>query len=101
MNKTVKVRIRQWNDMVEEFGYTSYAYTTSAIDCPAAFTRDMEHLCGKTIEVITINTEDSFNSLTLHNPDIASYFTITIDMIEKEDRGKLVELQFSQNKKIN
>jgi len=99
MRKIVKVRIRQWDDMVEEFGYISPMHPSIA--CSAVFTKDMKPLCGKTVEVITINTEGRFNSLILYNPDIASYFTITIDMIEKEDRGKLVELQFSQNKKIN
>jgi len=94
MNKTVKVRIRQWDDMVEEFGYKYNENTI--VDCSAKFTKDMKPLCGKTIEVIAISTEGRFNSLILYNPDIARYFTITVDMVEKEDRGKLVELQFKR-----
>jgi len=35
MSKIVKVRIRQWDDMVKEFGYTDYSYHRDIINCLA------------------------------------------------------------------
>ena len=50
------VKIRQWEDMVKEFGVS----LDGVIDCFKKFTGNMREYCGETIE-ITKNMEKKFN----------------------------------------
>ena len=50
------VKVRQWDDMAEEFGFT----LDCAIDCFKKFTGNMREYCGETIK-INENMEKKFN----------------------------------------
>ena len=43
----MKVRIREWEDMMEDFGLDE----DGDIDCYCSFTPEMKEFCGKIIEV--------------------------------------------------
>lgn len=43
-----KVRIKEWDDMVKEFGYDSCAGSINVVN---GFSRTMKHLCGLEFEV--------------------------------------------------
>lgn len=64
------VRIREWDDMVEEFGKTA-----DHIDCRYAFTEPMRPLCGKEFTILRIEGAKVFGS------DFGRW-TISTDMIE-------------------
>ena len=50
-----KVRIRQWDDMVKEFGLI-YGYRIPFTKtCGTTFVRDMKHLCGRTATITRID----------------------------------------------
>lgn len=50
-----RVRIRQWDDMVKEFGLTDHGYIPFTKTCATTFTDFMKHLCGRTATIIGIN----------------------------------------------
>lgn len=47
------LRIRQWDDMADEFGVDSYG----DIPCSSVFTKHMKSLCGKQFTVFSVNKE--------------------------------------------
>ena len=47
------VRVRDWDDMVEEFGLTP----NRNIDCKFYFTEEMRHLCGQTAKISEIKDD--------------------------------------------
>lgn len=53
------VKVRQWDDMEEEFG-SYYLANKLLINCSKTFTKEMREYCGKIIE-ITKNMEKKFN----------------------------------------
>ena len=67
-----RVRIRQWDDMLSEFGSNS----AGSILCAAIFVSDMKYLCGRefTIEKIRGNRRVTF----VESDD----FQYSLDMIE-------------------
>ena len=79
------IKIRQWDDMEEEYGYSS---SEKAIMCKHLFTDDMGELCGKEFK-ITKQMEDEYKAIghfyiDNYSDDIDTkpYFIITTDMIE-------------------
>lgn len=79
------IKIRQWDDMEEEYGYSS---SENAIMCKRSFTDDMRELCGKEFK-ITKQMEDEYKAIghfyiDNYSDDIDTkpYFIITTDMIE-------------------
>lgn len=50
-----KVRIRQWDDMVEEFGLIGGYKIPFTKTCETTFTDGMKHLCGRTATITHIN----------------------------------------------
>lgn len=52
---SAKVKIRQWDDMVKEFGKEDFG-----IPCEVFFTNDMRYLCGKIIDVEIKETGQMF-----------------------------------------
>jgi len=50
-----RVRIRQWDDMVREFGLTVDGYIPFTKTCDITFTNYMKHLCGRTATITRIN----------------------------------------------
>ena len=78
------IKIRQWEDMEEEYGYSSFE---NAIMCEYLFTDFMEVLCGKEFK-ITKDIEEDFKEYgyfytdDLDCLDIELSVAITTDMIE-------------------
>ena len=79
------IKIRQWDDMESEYGYSSLE---NAIMCEHLFTDFMEELCGKEFK-ITKEMEDEYKAIghfyiDNYSDDIDTkpYFIITTDMIE-------------------
>lgn len=77
-----RVRIRQWDDMVKEFGITD-----DSIDCKYAFTTSMKHLCGRAATICKIYGD----KILLEDWSDNSYATgweFSTDMIEPVDAPK-------------
>ena len=53
-------RIRQWNDMEEDFGVNS----CGSIDVPAGFTPNMEEFCGSHVTIAFSGTITDASTLT-------------------------------------
>lgn len=50
-----RVRIRQWDDMVKEFGLLDSGGIPFTKTCGTTFMDDMKHLCGRTATITYIN----------------------------------------------
>jgi len=72
-----KVRIRQWDDMVKEFGLRSPTY----INCNGTFTGDMKYLCGKEIIIRKIDEDGCIQNI--------DGFNIATDMLEHIEKNEL------------
>lgn len=73
------VRIRQWDDMAEEFGTTS----TDSVNCKCLFTDSMKPLCGKYAEITKIR-DDGKVKLRFFNCEKEDVgWAFHTDMIEK------------------
>ena len=73
------VRIRQWDDMVKEFGTTG----SGSVNCNLYFTVSMKPLCGKYAEIVSLKN-NSRVELRFFNCDglyLGRYYST--DMIEK------------------
>ena len=74
-----KVRIREWDDMVAEFGLEE----DNEIPCRATFIEDMREYCGREYTIDGIYGEDSDSCLvTFAEPDAPSGYTWSSDMIQ-------------------
>ena len=72
------VRIRQWDDMVKEFGTRS----TGSVNCKCLFTVAMKPICGKYAEIVMLN--GSLVELKFFNcDDLDTGWDYSTDMIEK------------------
>ena len=77
------LRIREWDDMVEEFGYEFG--DGDDIDCDKVFTSKMAYLCGQKFTVRGISDHDGFLSeedveLSVDSP--LGTWVISADMLE-------------------
>ena len=76
--KTIKVKIREWDDMKEEFGLIH-----NTIECNGGFVPEMRTLCGKEVEII-------FDDKVLDEwkeTYTGSEWVISQDMVEPEYRN--------------
>ena len=76
------VRIRQWDDMVKEFGTKSWG----AIRCQCYFTEGMKPLCGKYAQIVRLKNNSRvelkfFNCDGLYIANLGWYYST--DMLEK------------------
>ena len=72
------VRIRQWNDMVKEFGTDSFG----SVACRYFFNKRMKPLCGKYAEIVSLN--GSLVELKFFNcGGLNTNWGYSTDMIEK------------------
>lgn len=77
------VQIRQWDDMVKEFGVNHYG----VIRCNnCGFVIEMKKYCGKKLRIIAINNFDD----TYYYLDTANSWTFTSEMFEKGDLSMLI-----------
>lgn len=74
------VRIRQWDDMVKEFGTRA----TGSVNCKCHFTVDMKPLCGKYAEIKDLRVDDIV-FLHFFNCEKEEKYWYSTDMIEKVD----------------
>ena len=71
-----RVRIRQWDDMVKEFGVDF----TGDIKCTRWFTPLMKHLCGRIATIKSMSDYDIY--LDFENKEGRTNFVYSTDMIE-------------------
>ena len=77
------VRIRQWDDMADEFGFDA-----AGIFCGATFVNDMKHLCGKEFTVTAVSKigrKNRYGDEYCLVSGCTTTFTISSDMIEPID----------------
>lgn len=72
------VRIRQWDDMVKEFGTRA----TGSVNCKCCFTDDMKPLCGKYAEIKDLRVDDIV-FLRFFNCEKEEPWSYSTDMLEK------------------
>lgn len=75
------LRIRQWDDMANEFGYTNDRH--DEIKCLDIFVEEMKYLCGKTFTVANVSLSrfgqyDEYTSVE----HIENGWAVTEDMLE-------------------
>ena len=73
------VKVRQWDDMAEEFGFT----LDCAIDCFKKFTGNMREYCGETIK-INKNMEKKFNEYGYFYYEGCMFSTDMLEPYEEE-----------------
>ena len=73
------VRIRQWDDMVKEFGTRS----TVSVNCKCWFTVAMKPLCGKYAEITKIRDDGKVELRFFNCDDSVENWNYSTDMIEK------------------
>lgn len=90
-----KVRIRQWDDMAEEFGVDAIG-----IPCASSFVNDMKYLCGKEFTVTAVSNTGRTNK---HGDEYClvngctSAYTISSDMIEPVDMADSPDVVFDSS----
>jgi len=73
------VRIRQWDDMVKEFGTRS----TGSVNCRCLFTKGMKPLCGKYAEIKDLCVDGIVFLRFFNCDDSVENWNYSTDMIEK------------------
>ena len=73
------VRIRQWDDMVKEFGTRS----TGSVNCRCLFTKGMKPLCGKYAEIKDLRVDGIVFLRFFNCDDSVENWNYSTDMIEK------------------
>ena len=77
--KGQQVRVREWNDMVEEFGTRE---NNQDIDCEGVFIPSMLHLCGSVAIITYIGNYDYRIHLNFIDCVGCTDFIYSIDMVE-------------------
>ena len=105
-----RVRIRQWDDMVKEFGLTVDGHIPFTKTCCTTFMDDMKYLCGRTATITSINykTEEVNLDFDDKSGDTGWYFFLGAIEIEgeksmnKQERIKELKKQIEKiNAEIN
>ena len=73
------VRIRQWDDMVKEFGTRA----TGSVNCRCLFTESMKPLCGKYAEIKDLRVDGIVFLRFFNCDDLSTCWSYSTDMIEK------------------
>ena len=73
------VRIRQWDDMVKEFGTTA----SGSVNCKCYFTVAMKPLCGKYAEIKDLRVDDIVFLRFFNCDGLSTCWSYSTDMIEK------------------
>lgn len=103
-----RVRIRQWDDMVKEFGLTDRGYIPFTKTCATTFTDTMKYLCGRTATITSINydTEEVALDFDDNSGDTNWYFFLGAiegeKTMDKQERIKELKKQIEEiNAEIN
>lgn len=88
------VRIREWDDMAEEFDTGTYDDGSEYIKCPLSFVSEMRKYCGQEYTIRSIVGREVFfiNHEKLLRRDIGDWWGISVDMIEPCQPPAAVEL---------
>lgn len=73
------VRIRQWDDMVKEFGTSA----TGLVNCKCFFTDGMKPLCGKYAEIVRLDKDGRVGLKFFNCSGLNTSWEYSTDMIEK------------------
>jgi hypothetical protein len=103
-----RVRIRQWDDMVREFGLTDDGHIPFTKTCSTTFVADMKHLCGRTATITSVNydTEEVDLDFDDNSGDTNWYFYLGAiegeKSMDKQERIKELKKQIEEiNAEIN
>ena len=106
-----RVKIRQWDDMVKEFGLTDDGYIPFTKTCDITFTNYMKHLCGRTATITSINYKTEKVDLNFDDKSGDTCWLFYLGAIEaiegeksmdKQERIKELKKQIEEiNAKIN
>lgn len=102
-----RVRIRQWDDMVKEFGLINGCRIPFTKTCGTTFTVDMKHLCGRTATITRIyyDTEEVDLAFDDNSGETCWYFflgAIEGEKANKQERIKELKKQIEEiNAEIN
>lgn len=80
-----RVRIRQWVDMVKEFGLRNSGGIPFTKTCGTTFTDDMKHLCGRTATITYINYDTEKVELDFDDNSGNTNWYFYIGAIEREE----------------
>lgn len=79
-----RVRIRQWDDMVKEFGLIDGYSIPFTKTCKTMFVDDMKHLCGRTAIITSINYDTEEVELDFDDNLESTDWCFFISAIERE-----------------
>lgn len=102
-----RVRIRQWDDMVKEFGLIDGWRIPFTKTCKTTFVGDMKHLCGRTATITSINYDTEEVDLDFDDNSGGTcwfFFLGAIEAIEGEksmDKQERIKELKKQIEKIN
>ena len=103
-----RVRIRQWVDMIKEFGLLDSGGIPFTKTCGTTFTDDMKHLCGRTATITYINYDTEKVELDFDDNSGNTNWYFYIGAIEgektmdKQERLKELKRQIEEiNAEIN
>lgn len=99
-----RVRIRQWDDMVKEFGLTDDGYIPFTKTCDTTFTNYMKHLCGRTATITSINYKTEEVDLDFDDKSGDTNWCFFLGAIEGEkaiNKQERIEELKKQIEKIN
>lgn len=85
-----KVRIRQWDDMVEEFGLVGGYKIPFTKTCKTTFTDGMKHLCGRTATITHINYDTEEVVLDFDDNSGDTYWFFYLGAIEPIDDNSYI-----------
>lgn len=90
-----RVRIRQWDDMADEFGFDA-----AGIPCASFFVNDMKHLCGKEFTVTAVSNtgrKNRYGDEYCLVRGCTNAYTISSDMIEDIDTVNSPDVVFDSS----
>lgn len=90
-----KVRIRQWDDMAEQYGFDDVS-----ILCGASFVNEMKYLCGKEFTVTAVSKigrKNRYGDEYCLVSGCTARYTISSDMIEPIDRVDSPDVVFDSS----
>lgn len=103
-----RVRVKQWDDMVKEFGLTDNGHIPFTKTCGTIFVDGMKHLCGRTATITSINydTEEVDLDFDDNSGDTNWYFFLGAiegeKTMDKQERIKELKKQIEEiNAEIN
>ena len=99
-----RVRVRQWDDMVKEFGLINGYRIPFTKTCGITFTGNMKHLCGRTATIIRIDYDTEKVDLDFDDNSGGTNWDFFLGAIEREkpmDKQERIKELKKQIEEIN